>query len=105
VAGYSLSPGQTESFATDESSSYVWVENRYFIHFDNPLLGLPFLGWALDGVTLWYDPNCCKPRGQVLDSRYGMDVGETKVLNFNGRLISVQSLDDEDEFKSFVISL
>ena len=41
AAAYTMPPGATESFATEETEAYLWVANRYFLDFDNPLISLP----------------------------------------------------------------
>jgi hypothetical protein len=105
AAGYSLPPGQSAWWSSESTNAYVWIENRYFIRFDNPGIGVPFLNTAIDGAPTLYDPSCCKPRGQDLERRLGLDEGEATTLNFNGRSIRVQRLADEDDYKSFFVTL
>jgi hypothetical protein len=104
-AAYTLELGETRVYTTKNVDAYLWAENRYFIYFTNPAFGLPFLAWAIDGSTHCLAEACCKPHGQMLESRFGMEVGQTKVLDFAGRLMSVTRLADEDDYKSFEVIL
>lgn len=101
---YTLEPGETRWWATRETDAYLWAGNKDFISLINPTLGLPFLSAGLNG-TPGFSPNCCKPVGQTLLYHYGLDVGETRTVDFGGHDISIKRLADEDDYKSFYIIL
>lgn len=104
-AAYTLELGETRVFTPKNVDAYLWVENRYVIYFTTTAFGLPFLAWAIDGSSGRLSQSCCKPHGQTLESRFGMEVGQTKVLDFSGRLMTVTRLPDEDDDKSFEVIL
>ncbi len=94
--------GEQSWFATKDSDAYLWVDNKYFIYAVNPTIGLPMFHLTINGAnTVFRLPSCCKPAGTDLESNITLDVGETKVLDFEGRHITVTRNADEDDYKSY----
>lgn len=104
-AAYTLQPGESREYTTEENGAYLWVENRYFLQMAHAATVLPFVSWAIDGASYRYSATCCKPRGTGPSDTFGMEVGETRRLDVGGRPFTVQRLDDDPEYKVFLVLL
>lgn len=79
------------------------MESRYFLSAVNPYNGVPTFNLVIHRAysALWR-PECCKPVGKHLELNIGPDVGEKRVLDFEGRHICIRRLEDDDRTSYFI---
>ncbi|MFT4037394.1 MAG: hypothetical protein QM692_04380 [Thermomicrobiales bacterium] len=100
-AAYTIPPGASQLYTTEEPAAYIWIDNRYFIYLNNPVVKKPFFRAAINGATGPFRDDCCKPGGQVLYNNVTMDAGERKMLDLAGRAFLLERNDDLPEYKAF----
>ncbi|MFT4041425.1 MAG: hypothetical protein QM692_24795 [Thermomicrobiales bacterium] len=97
-----IPPGESRLFDTSAAQAYAWIDDRYWIEFDNPLIGRPDISFAREGMM--GGSSCCKKQGQTLLHREPIDVGETINVTLN-LTFSITRFSDKSDFKFFNLKL
>ena len=92
--------GETRLFDTSSDQAYVWIDNKYWVEFFNPFVGLPWVSAAVDGMVDG-KPSCCKPDGATRVKEHGLAEGEGMGFALNVQEFFVRRHDDKPDFKFF----
>ncbi|MCA9879358.1 MAG: hypothetical protein KC442_16315 [Thermomicrobiales bacterium] len=95
--------GESRLFDTSAAQAYAWIDDHYWIEFDNPLIGRPDISFAQDGMM--GGSSCCKKQGQTRLSREPISEGETINVTLNASTFSIHRLGDKSDFKYFNLKL
>lgn len=98
-----IPPGESRLFDTSAAQAYAWINDHYWIEFDNPLIGRPDISFAQDGMM--GGSSCCMRGGQTRLYREPISEGETIDVTLNTSTFSIRRLGDKSDFKYFNLKL
>lgn len=104
LAAFTIPAGETRLFDTSADQAYAWIDNRYWIEFFNPFIGLPWVSAARDGMVDG-KPKCCKPDGTTVVKEQQLEEGATMGFALNTQEFSIRRNDDKPDFKFFTIEV
>lgn len=104
-AAYTIPPGESRLYTTEEAAAYVWINDTYFVYLNNPVVATPSFSAAVGGATGPFQDYCCKPYGRVIYNNVTMEVGEHSMLNLEGRSFVLNRNYDQPRYKAFSLRI
>ena len=102
LAVFDIVPGQQRLFDTSAKNVYAWAANRYWFHFQNPLVDLPGFSASVGGNGEGYN---CHPGGTEVLDFVSMREGRTVSPTLEGHTFVIERQDDKPDFKFFIVTL
>lgn len=101
----SIPAGETRLFQASSSTASVWIANKYWLGFKNPLLARPVFGGAVGGQAVgWNLWLCCLPDGTTVVQSRSMDEGQTVPITMAAHTFSITRNRDSN-YKEFTVKL
>jgi hypothetical protein len=105
MASYDLDPGAARLFVTSSHNAYCWVQDRYWIVFSNPLIGLPDGSVAVGGSGPdYYGCYRFSPTRVFMTNRSFKEGEEFKAVDPTSDPVNtfwILRRNDEDDYKQF----
>jgi hypothetical protein len=102
VAPVTIPVGTGQRFAASYPEAYVWIDDRFWLHFQNPALAPPNVSVAFAGMAS--SAICCKRSGDTVVNRHDLLVGRPMPVTLAGRTFTVTRTRDTN-YKNFTIVL
>jgi hypothetical protein len=105
LAVFDIPPGTERLFDTSSSTAYAWIANRYYLEFENPIIGRPWVHAGYDGSGFTLPPNHCYRGGTLVLHERTLSEGNTVSTNLAGHTFTIRRNEDKSNFKYFTIDL
>lgn len=102
LGGLVVMPGAKQRFAGNTTVGYLWINEYFWLQFENVALQRPDVSAAINGSMGEYA--CCPPRGQVALANRGMKERQSLPINLEGRVFTVRR-DKDTNYKVFTVML
>jgi hypothetical protein len=94
--------GESRRFAASFGEAYVWIDDAYWLNFQNPALAPPNVSVAFAGMA--DTARCCKRVGQTVVNRHDLLVGRPMPVTVVDRTFTVTRSRDTN-YKNFTVVL
>jgi hypothetical protein len=94
--------GASQRFAASYPEAYVWIDDLFWLHFQNPALAPPNVSVAFGGMAS--SAICCKRAGDTVVNRHDLLVGRPMPVTLAGRTFTVTRTRDTN-YKNFTVAI
>ena len=105
LAVFDIPPGESRLFDTSSSIAYAWIANRYYLEFENPFIGTPYIHAGYDGSGFTLPPNHCFLGGTLVVKAKRLGEGDGVFANLAGHTFTIGRQGDKADFKYFIVDL
>lgn len=111
INSFILAPGDRQPVAATYNHvlepvtfAYIWLDEDYWLEFDNPFAGLPAVKAAVGG-RVKLSGTCCQGVGDTVLEAKALNVHEFVNITMNSRIVDVRRNPDMTNYKVFTVTL